>query len=66
MMGINADISDAIPGEHVGLTIMRERAQRIGAELTIESDPGEGTRIELELRQAKPSSPLENSRRWSK
>lgn len=65
-MGINAEINDAVPGEHVGLTIMRERAQRIGAELTIESDPGEGTRIELELRQAKPSSPTENSRRWSK
>jgi two-component system, NarL family, nitrate/nitrite sensor histidine kinase NarX len=56
-MGIVADISDAEPGEHVGLTIMRERAQRIGAELTIESDPGEGTRIELELRQADHNDP---------
>ncbi|MBN4079256.1 GAF domain-containing protein [Beggiatoa alba] len=50
--GIVADVSSAQPGEHVGLTIMRERAQRIGAELTIESDPGEGTRIELELHHA--------------
>ena len=48
-MGIEAEVNDAIPGEHVGLTIMRERAQRIGADLTIESDPGEGTRIELTL-----------------
>lgn len=47
--GIEAEINSAIPGEHVGLSIMRERAQRIGAELTIESDPGEGTRIELLL-----------------
>jgi two-component system nitrate/nitrite sensor histidine kinase NarX len=49
-MGIENEISKAHPGEHVGLTIMRERAQRIGAELTIESDPGEGTRVELTLR----------------
>ncbi len=48
-MGIGQDFSDAKPGEHVGLTIMKERAQRIGAILSIESDPGEGTRIELDL-----------------
>jgi two-component system nitrate/nitrite sensor histidine kinase NarX len=48
-MGIGQDFSDAKPGEHVGLTIMKERAQRIGAKLSIESDPGEGTRIELDL-----------------
>jgi len=48
-MGIDTEINNAMPGEHVGLTIMRERAQRIGAELSIESDPGEGTRIELRL-----------------
>jgi len=48
-MGIGQDFSNAKPGEHVGLTIMRERAQRIGAKLSIESDPGEGTRIELDL-----------------
>ncbi|MCB1878120.1 MAG: GAF domain-containing protein [Chromatiales bacterium] len=35
------------PGEHVGLTIMRERARRIGGDLRIESEPGEGTRVEL-------------------
>ncbi len=33
------------PGEHIGLTVMRERAAQIGAELTIESEAGEGTRI---------------------
>jgi two-component system nitrate/nitrite sensor histidine kinase NarX len=49
-MGMENEISKGHPGEHVGLTIMRERAQRIGAELTIESDPGEGTRVELTLR----------------
>jgi two-component system nitrate/nitrite sensor histidine kinase NarX len=48
-MGIGQDFSEAKPGEHVGLTIMKERAQRIGAILSIESDPGEGARIELDL-----------------
>lgn len=36
-------------GEHIGLSIMEERARRIGAELRIESEPGEGTRVELML-----------------
>jgi two-component system nitrate/nitrite sensor histidine kinase NarX len=35
------------PGEHVGLQIMEERARRLGGDLRIESEPGEGTRIEL-------------------
>jgi two-component system nitrate/nitrite sensor histidine kinase NarX len=35
------------PGEHIGLSIMEERAGRIGAELRIESEPGEGTRVEM-------------------
>lgn len=35
------------PGEHIGLSIMEERANRLGAELNIESEPGEGTRVEL-------------------
>ena len=49
-MGIEENVGESRPGEHVGLTIMKERAKRIGASLTIESDPGEGTRVELELR----------------
>ena len=35
------------PGEHIGLSIMEERARRLGGELKIESEPGEGTRVEL-------------------
>lgn len=35
------------PGEHLGLQILRERASRIGGELKIESEPGEGTRVIL-------------------
>jgi nitrate/nitrite-specific signal transduction histidine kinase len=35
----------AVSPEHLGLRIMRERAQAIGASLRIESQPGQGTRI---------------------
>jgi len=34
-------------GEHLGLTIMKERARHLGGELKIESEPDEGTRVEL-------------------
>ena len=34
---------------HVGLHIMRERAQRIGAAVRLQSQPGEGTEVCLEL-----------------
>ena len=37
------------PGDHIGLSIMKDRAKRIGGELTIESDPGEGTRVILKF-----------------
>jgi len=35
------------PGEHVGLSIMEERARRLGGSIRFESEPGEGTRILL-------------------
>ena len=34
---------------HVGLHIMRERAERIGAQVQVVSTPGGGTQVELEL-----------------
>lgn len=43
-------------GEHIGLSIMQERARRIGAELRVESEPEEGTRVELEF-SAEPKAP---------
>jgi two-component system nitrate/nitrite sensor histidine kinase NarX len=46
-VGFSAPRRSSRPGEHVGLAIMEERARRIGAELRIESEPGEGTRCEL-------------------
>lgn len=50
------------PGEHIGLSIMEERARRLGGSLRIESDPGEGTRVELSY---KPAARKDNAdRRW--
>lgn len=46
-VGFHLPGSDGQTGEHIGLSIMRERARRMGAELRIESEPEEGTRVEL-------------------
>jgi signal transduction histidine kinase len=40
----------AVPGGHLGVRIMRERAQAIGAEFGLESAPGRGTQITVEWR----------------
>jgi len=48
---------DGSPGEHVGLSIMKERAQRIGGDLKIESEIGEGTQIILTF-----TTPKQNQR----
>jgi two-component system nitrate/nitrite sensor histidine kinase NarX len=49
------------PGEHIGLSIMDERARRLGGELRIESEPGEGTRVELTYTPANRPRNLEKS-----
>jgi two-component system nitrate/nitrite sensor histidine kinase NarX len=46
-VGFTTPTAGSSPGEHIGLTIMEERARRIGAELRIESEAGEGTRVEV-------------------
>jgi len=56
-IGIGTPTFDGKPGEHVGLSIMKERAQRIGGELKIESESGEGTQIILTF-----STPKHNQR----
>ncbi|MFC2029975.1 PAS domain S-box protein [Chloroflexota bacterium] len=38
----------SVGGDKMGLQIMRERAQAIGAKLTIESAPGRGTRVTVD------------------
>jgi two-component system nitrate/nitrite sensor histidine kinase NarX len=47
-LGFNP-INDQLDETHVGLRIMSERAQRIGAKLTITSTPGRGSAIVLTL-----------------
>jgi two-component system nitrate/nitrite sensor histidine kinase NarX len=47
-VGFDAD-DDTIDDTHVGLRIMRERAERIGARLEVISTPGAGTSVVLTL-----------------
>ena len=45
--GFSMPPCDRAPGEHIGLSVMRERARWLGGTLDIESEPGEGTRVRL-------------------
>jgi len=57
-IGFNFD-NDQLDETHVGLRIMKERAQRIGADLDIVSTPGHGSTIILTLQpHAQPMAPL--------
>jgi two-component system nitrate/nitrite sensor histidine kinase NarX len=47
--GVGFDVSVDAGDDHVGLRIMRERAQKIGAELIFESGKAKGTHISLIL-----------------
>jgi signal transduction histidine kinase len=46
--GIGFDLQDRYPG-HMGLHTMRERAEKMGSVLHVESAPGQGTRIRATL-----------------
>ena len=46
--GAGFDPTGAFPG-HLGLKSMRERAERLGGTLEIQSAPGEGTRIRVRI-----------------
>jgi len=48
-VGIKAGTIDGEPGQHVGLSIMQERANRISGKVLIESELGDGTRVELDF-----------------
>ncbi len=57
--GIGFDESAIVSagGHHLGLNILRDRAREIGAEIDIESEPGDGTRIHLQFK-AEPAEQL--------
>jgi signal transduction histidine kinase len=46
--GIGFSSEDSFPG-HLGLRSMRERAQRVGGTLDVESVPSAGTRIRVRI-----------------
>lgn len=50
-LGIGDEKETANPGEHIGLSVMKERAYALGGELEIESETGEGTHIILHIPQ---------------
>lgn len=54
--------SDRTSGDHLGLSIMEERAKRIGGTVRIESEPGEGTRILLHFRYPEPATGTDSVR----
>jgi len=59
-VGLRKPAFSGHPGEHIGQSIMQERARRLGGELIIESEAGEGTRLLLSFRfpsDAKPELP---------
>lgn len=65
--GIGFDQGDrkGRPGEHIGLSILEERARRLEGELRIESEAGEGTRVELTFRpRGHPGSTLNQGERF--
>lgn len=50
-VGLSEDSPAPTLGEHVGLSIMQDRASQIGGELRIESEPGEGVQVILTFRR---------------
>ena len=57
--GFSMPPCDAAPGEHIGLSVMRERARWLGGSLDIESEPGEGTRVSLAFPTARAATPVQ-------
>ena len=60
-VGFEDPNTEGLPGEHVGLSIMQERARRINGDVSIESDTGEGTRIELDFPISKVPADMEST-----
>ena len=50
-VGMGEPAISGSPGEHIGLSIMQDRARHLGGVLHIESEPGEGTSVVLNFHQ---------------
>jgi len=61
--GIGFDESSIVSegGLHLGLNILRDRAREIGADIEIESEPGDGTRINLQFKVEPVSALMEST-----
>ncbi len=59
-VGLNKDRSaqNNETGDHIGLSIMNERAERINGEIQFESDEGEGTLLQLNFDTVVDSGPI--------
>jgi two-component system nitrate/nitrite sensor histidine kinase NarX len=59
-IGINDDSHqpDEEAGEHIGLSIMQERAERINGEIHFESEDGEGTLVQLSFQVTEQAATL--------
>ena len=57
--GFSMPPCDAALGQHIGLSVMRERARWLGGTLVIESEPGEGTRVTLAFPKARAETPAQ-------
>ncbi len=53
-IGIPETIEQSSPGSQIGLTSMKDRAKRLGATLTFESEEEEGTKIKLDVNLESP------------
>lgn len=52
--GVGFDPTGSFPG-HLGLKSMRERAERLGGTLEVESNPGKGTHLRARIPSGKSS-----------
>ena len=56
-VGFNESEVQSGNGERLGLSILRDRAEQINASISIDSEPGEGTRISLQFKPVNRTLP---------
>lgn len=63
--GVGIDDPTRLPIDHFGMVQMRELAEDLGGEISIHSEPGEGTRVEARLPLVVPASGVSSSMQGS-